>query len=104
MKNYTINKENNSKLFCFTGNVPFADSGNEYIEGEEYSLEDAEQLLLELLESEPDNLEALSNLFIIEVLKNRMEEALDLLNHILKIDPANQFASESINMMLKLSA
>jgi hypothetical protein len=55
-------------------------------------LDDAKNLLLDVLKLNPQNLLALNNLAVINILKNNFKNAEIIINAILKIDPKNEVA------------
>jgi len=57
---------------------------------------EAEALLLEILESEPSNVIALNNLSVIKIIEEKYDEAVKLITKILAINPEDEIALENM--------
>ncbi|MDP3682492.1 MAG: tetratricopeptide repeat protein, partial [Ignavibacteria bacterium] len=67
--------------------------------------DEAEDLLYEVLRSEPANVIALNNLSVLEILKENYEEAAKLITRVLVINPEDEIALENMSYLKeKLSA
>lgn len=62
----------------------------QFIENNEY--ENAKNILSQMLQDDPINLDALNNLAVIGILENNLPAAESLINLILQLDPANEVA------------
>ena len=81
--------ENDNSLLDFDPREIIANAEN-LIEQEKY--DEAEALLLELLDKEPNYIDALNDLSVIYILQNDFENALKLINQVITIDSANEIA------------
>jgi len=59
-------------------------------------LHEAKEILETILLVEPNNIDSLIDLAIIEIMKNNFEEAKERLNIVLNVDPGNQIATENL--------
>lgn len=66
---------------------------------EKQKLDEAQKKLLEILNLEPDHLEALNNLSVVAILENKMEYASDILKIVLMNDPMNEIAIGNMNYL-----
>lgn len=66
---------------------------------EKDQIEDARKILLNVLEIQPNNLDALNNLGVISVLKDNIDEAKNYINRVLEIEPTNEVAFENLNYL-----
>ncbi|PJA97376.1 MAG: hypothetical protein CO129_01575, partial [Ignavibacteriales bacterium CG_4_9_14_3_um_filter_34_10] len=59
-------------------------------------VDEAEQVLTELLKSNPFNTEALNNLAVIFIMKKENDRAVNVFERIFRIDPENEIAKENL--------
>jgi len=66
---------------------------------EKDQIEDARKILLNVLEIQPNNLDALNNLGVISVLKDNIDEAKNYINKVLAIEPTNEIAKGNMDYL-----
>jgi len=110
LKNDPLNKEAFEKLVLVNGSIkknPFNFSLSENINYkdlieqaerliENEHVDEAEQVLTELLKSNPFNTEALNNLAVIFIMKKENDRAVNVFERIFRIDPENEIAKENL--------
>ena len=89
--------EKNSLDFSLSENINYKDlieQAERLIENEH--VDEAEQVLTELLKSNPFNTEALNNLAVIFIMKKENDRAVNVFERIFRIDPENEIAKENL--------
>lgn len=66
---------------------------------EDEKLDAAENLLKEILIDEPQNLDAINNMAVVNILNGQYENALERLENIINIDPNNETAISNLNYL-----
>jgi len=113
LKNDPLNKEAFEKLmlineaieknpidFSLSENINYKDmieKAERLIESE--NVDEAENVLTELLKSNPFNTEALNNLAVIFIMKKENDRAINIFERIFRIDPENEIAKENLNYL-----
>lgn len=59
---------------------------------ESQNFEEAKEILLNILETYPEHLDALNDLAVVNIGEGKIPEALQIINNILTIDPENEIA------------
>jgi len=68
---------------------------------EDQQLSKAKNVLVELLNYDPENLDALNDLSVVHILENKNEFALDLIDIVLFIDPENEIAKGNYDYVME---
>ncbi|GBD88055.1 hyaluronan synthase [bacterium BMS3Abin03] len=68
----------------------------------QHNFEDAKKILREILNHEPNHIDALNNLAVVEISKNNLAEANLVLEKILNLDPENSVALNNKNVLWEL--
>ena len=59
-------------------------------------LQQARQLLMEIISNYPDNAAALNDLAVVEIMEGKLESGLELLNEVMILDPKNEIVPGNI--------